>query len=65
MDKCQVCYGSGDAETGTKIIRDFLPEHRTFEISGLERNCSYHLLMVCRDMYGETFASQLINFTTG
>ena len=66
MNNCQIVYGpTEDDDEHEDIVKNFIPDHRSFQIKNLQCNTSYWLVMTCTDIYGSIHNSSVLNFTTG
>ena len=67
MDSCNLTYGPMVQNTNqTKVILNFMPQHRSFHIHPLEPNTSYWLTLHCTDnKYQQIYTSRIVFFTTG
>lgn len=66
MSSCQISFGrdeDGDTEA-EETVRNWVPDHRSFQVGGLSRNTSYWLVMSCTDTAGTILNSSLLRFTT-
>jgi len=65
MNNCQIVYGpTEDDDEDEDIVKNFIPDHRSFQIKNLQCNTSYWLVMTCTDIYGSIHNSSVLNFTT-
>ena len=65
LTSCDMTYAATeDQSENTKVVENFIPLHRSFEISQLSSNTSYWVCVVCRDKEGVEHASDILHFTT-
>jgi hypothetical protein len=65
MVSCNLTYGPQADRNKTRLVTEFLPQHRSFSLLNLEQNTSHWFLMVCRDREDLLRSSKNILFDTG